>query len=134
MEPLISVEDYLAALKENRLLGLKCKACGFITTPPRLSCRRCSGQDHEVVQLSGKGRIATFTSVHIGVQSRHGKTPYLVVLVEMDEGPWIMGNLHGTDPAAASLDLIGKRVTMDNIKFGGETDVPEGITPQFVLT
>lgn len=133
METKISVEKYLSALGENRLLGLKCRSCGFITVPPRPVCRQCTGQDAEVVELSGKGKVMTFTSVHIPPENRRGKTPYLVALIELDEGPWIMGNLEGCDPALASLELIDRRVIMKNMPPSGEKDPKGGIAPQFYL-
>jgi uncharacterized OB-fold protein len=128
----IIVEDYLAALKENRLLGCKCKECGFITAPPRLACRQCSAMDSEIVQLSGQGKIVTFTAVHVPTHHRHGKTPYLVAMVEMGEGPWLMGNLLGVDPTAAGLDLIGRKVRMDNSLYEN-IEPPDGIAPIFIL-
>jgi uncharacterized OB-fold protein len=131
MEPKISVKEYAAALKDNKLMGLKCKECGFVTSPPRLACRQCGSLENEVVQLAGKGTITTFTSIYIGVESRHGKTPYLVVMVKLDEGSWIMGDLEGVDPATATLDLIGKRVIMKNPPMG--TIPSEGVPIVFVL-
>jgi uncharacterized OB-fold protein len=131
----ITVKEYLAALAENRLLGLKCRDCGFITAPPRLSCRKCAGQHSDVVELSGKGAIATFTTVFIPPESRRGHTPYIIVLVELDEGPWIMGNLilQLKDPASASFSLIGKRVIMKNMPSSGKSVGEDGIAPQFQL-
>jgi uncharacterized protein len=131
MKPAISVKEYLAALAENRLLGVKCQSCGFVTAPPRLACRRCGGYESVVVELSGRGRIATFTSVHVPTESRRGQTPYLVVLVELEEGPWITGNLLGADAASATLDLIGRKVVM--LKIPAENQPPEGPVPQFGL-
>jgi uncharacterized protein len=133
MGPRIGVKEYLAALRENKLLGLKCKRCGFVTAPPRLACRKCAAQEGEVVQLSGKGKIATFTSVYIPPESRRGKTPYIVVLVELDEGPWIMGNLAGTDPATASLELMDKKVFMKNKPSPDDKGAEDGIVPIFSL-
>ncbi len=133
MEPKISINEYLATLGENRLLGLKCKDCGFITAPPRLACRKCAGQDTEPVELSGKGKIVTFTSVYIPTENRRGQTPYLVIMVELDEGPWIMGNISGVDPLTASLDLIDKRVIMNNLSPVDGRILKDGIIPQFVL-
>jgi hypothetical protein len=44
-----------------------------------------------------------------------------------------MGNLIGINPNTASLDLIDKKVIMNNISPNGEK-LPEGrIAPQFVL-
>lgn len=131
MEPKISVREYQEALKNNRLMGLKCRDCGFVTAPPRLACRECGSLDNEVVQLSGKGAVVTFTSIYVGVESRRGKTPYLVVMVKLDEGAWIMGDLEGVDPAAAGMDLIGKRVVMKNPPL--DKIPPEGIAPIFFL-
>ena len=129
----ISVQEYLAALKQNRLMGCRCKECGFITTPPRLACRKCSAMNFEVVELSGKGRIATlYRRLYSHSPPPGQKTPYLVVLVEMEEGPWVMGNLLGTDPAKATLDLIGQKVRMDN-RLYGDIEPPDGIAPLFVL-
>jgi uncharacterized OB-fold protein len=129
----LGVKEYRLALRENRLLGLKCKSCGFVTTPPRLACRHCRATDSEIVQLSGKGKIATFTSIFIPPESRRGQTPYLVVVVELEEGPWIMGNIQGADPANTTLDLIGKAVYMNNDLIPHDRKPPEDIAPMFVL-
>jgi uncharacterized protein len=129
---MITVKEYFAALKQNKLLGVKCKNCGFVTAPPRLSCRRCSCQETHVVELSGKGKIATFTSVHIPPENRRGKAPYLVVLVELEEGSWIMGDLNGPDPSTATLDLIGRQVKMDNSSLD-VSDPKSDAAPQFIL-
>lgn len=132
MEPKITVKQYFEALRENRLLGVKCLTCGFITAPPRTACRKCSGLDTEPVELSGKGKIATYTVVHVTPENRHGQAPYLVVVVELDEGSWIMGNLSGIDPQSASMELIGRRVTMKNSPpaAGDEKKDP---SPLFIL-
>jgi uncharacterized protein len=129
----ITVKEYLTALAQNKLLGLKCQDCGFVTTPPRLACRKCGGQKNEIVELSGKGKIVTFTAVHIAAEKQRGKTPFLVIMVELDEGPWIMGNISGVDSAAPTLDLIGKRVVMQNPPFPADQKPEHGVAPLFVL-
>lgn len=129
----LGVKEYRLALRENKLLGLKCKACGFVTAPPRLACRHCGATDSDMVELSGRGKIATFTTVFIPPESRRGQTPYLVVVIELEEGPWIMGNIQGADPATATLDLIGKTVYMNNNLIPRDRKPPEDIAPMFVL-
>jgi uncharacterized protein len=133
MVDILGVKEYRLALRENKLLGLKCKACGFVTAPPRLACRHCGANDSIIVKLSGKGKIVTFTSVFIPPESHRGQTPYLVVVVELVEGPWIMGNIQGADPNKATLDLIGKSVYMDNNLIPNDKKPPEDIAPMFVL-
>ena len=120
MEYKLKFKEYNEALKENRLLGLKCRECGAITVPPKMVCVKCAGTEMEVVQLKGSGRIRTFTTVFVAAEGREAEVPYVIVMVEMDEGPWIMGNLEGIDPKAASMELIGKRVTMGSKVFAGD--------------
>jgi len=116
----LTFKEHNEALKENRLLGLKCLSCGAVTAPPRMVCRQCAGTDLEVVQLAGTGKIQTFTTVYVPAEGREKEVPYIVVLVELDEGPWIMGNLEGVEPAQAGMDLIGKRVGMGVGVFPGD--------------
>jgi uncharacterized protein len=133
MDSKISVKEYLTALTENRLLGLKCRECGFITAPPRLACRKCGSHETDNVELGGKGKIVTFTVVHLPPENRRGQPPYLVVMVELDEGPWIMGNLSGLDPAKATLELIGRRIHMQNQPLPEGQKPENGVSPLFVL-
>ena len=104
----LTVKDFFEALRQDRLLGLKCLACGVITTPPTAVCSGCDSLDLEPVELSGKGTVRTYTVIWIAPSGF--QPPYIVSLVELDEGPWVMGNILGTDPEAADISLIGRRV------------------------
>jgi uncharacterized OB-fold protein len=120
MEQKLYFKDYNEALKQNKLLGLKCHNCGAITTPPKMACRQCGSMDMEVVDLKTNGKIKTFTTVYVGAEGRESEVPYILVIVELEEGNWIMGNLEGIDPKAASMELIGKKVKMGNKVFAGD--------------
>ncbi len=134
MEYKLSFKDYNEALKENKLLGLKCKECGAITVPPKMACQKCTSPDMEIVELKGNGRIRTFTTVNVAPEGREDEIPYTILLVELDEGPWIMGNLDGIDPATATMELIGKRVEMGHKVFPGDKySAGEGARPLFTL-
>ena len=95
MEHKLIFNDYNEALKQNKLLGLKCQSCGAITVPPKMVCRQCASPDMEVVELNGSGKIRTFTTVFVAAEGREEEVPYINVMVELDDGPWIMGNLEG---------------------------------------
>ena len=122
MEYKFTFKDYSEALKENKLLGLKCKECNTITVPPKMVCRKCTSPDMEVIELKGSGKIQTFTTCNVAPEGRENDIPYIITLVELDEGAWIMGNLAGIDPAEATLEgLTGKRVKMGQSKvFPGD--------------
>ena len=120
MEYKLTFKEYNEALKKDKLLGLKCKECGTVNVPPKMVCGQCTSLDMEVVELSGKGSIQTFTTVFVAPEGREAEAPYTVVMVELDEGPWIAGNLIDIDPRRATMELIGKRVKMGHKVFPGD--------------
>jgi len=116
----LAFKEYNEALKKDKLLGLKCRECGTVNVPPKMVCGKCTSQDMEVVELSGRGTIQTFTTVYVAAEGREAEAPYTIVMVELDEGPWIMGNLIDIDPRKATMELIGKRVEMGHKVFPGD--------------
>ena len=55
-------------------------------------------------------------------------------MVELDDGPWIMGNLDGIEPEQATMEIIGKAVTMSHKVFHGDKySAGEGARPLFKL-
>jgi uncharacterized protein len=120
MEYKLPFQNYHKALIKNKLMGLKCKQCGTTTCPPQMSCSNCGGFDLEIVELSGKGIIRSYTTVYLPAEGRENEAPYIIVLVELEEGPWIIGNFFDIDPIRASLDLIGKEVKLGNRVFPGD--------------
>ena len=136
MEYKLTFQEYNQALENNKLLGLKCQDCGAITVPPKMVCRKCTSTNMEVVELKGSGKIQTFTTVNVASEGRESEIPYTIVLVELDEGPWIMGNLTGIAPEEATMEaLIEKRVKMEKGEVfpGDKYSAGEGARPIFNL-
>lgn len=132
MENKVDFQTYSDALKKNKLLGLKCRHCATITCPPKMTCQECTGMDLEVVELSGSGNIVTFTTTFVAPLGREGEVPYTIAMVELDEGPWIAGNLNDSDPAKTGMDLIGKRVKLGHKVFPGDRySAGESASPLF---
>ncbi len=135
MEQKLYFKDYNEALKQNKLLGLKCRECKAITIPPKMACYQCGSPDMDVIELKTEGKIKTFTTVFVAAEGRESEVPYILIVVELEEGPWIMGNLEGIDPKAASMELIGKKVKMGNKIFPGDKySAGESARPIFTLT
>ncbi len=120
MKSKLIFRDYSEALKSNRLLGTACRECGTITCPPKMTCQQCAGMDLDVTELSGRGKIMTFTTVYVAPQGKEAEAPYTIVLVELTEGPWIMGNLIDIDPAESGMNLIGREVLLGHKVFPGD--------------
>ena len=96
MEYKLPFTDYTAALKENRLLGMKCK-CGAISATPRMACKKCASTDLEIVPLKTEGKVVSFSTMFVAPEGREDECPYIVTIVELEEGPWIMGNITGVN-------------------------------------
>ncbi len=120
MEYKLTSRAYHEALKQNKLLGMKCKACGAITATPRMVCRKCGSTDLDIIELKGAGKIRTFTSVFVAAEGRESECPYVIVMVELEEGPWLMGNLDGVDPKQVTMEAIGRKVKMGSKVFAGD--------------
>lgn len=124
MEYKLTFKDYSKALTKGKLLGLKCKGCGNITVPPKMTCQECGGTDLDIVEVKKQGKIVTFTNVNVAPEGRQNEVPYIIALVKLEEGPWIMGNLIDIDPATATMDLIDKEVSIGFKVFPGDKFSP----------
>jgi uncharacterized OB-fold protein len=132
LEYKLTFKQYNEALKKNRLLGLKCGDCGAITIPPKMVCRSCTGTNLDVTEMGGRGEVVTFTTVNVAAEARENEIPYTIVMVKLDEGPWIMGNLIDIDPEEATMELIGRRVKMGHKVFCGDKySAGDGARPLF---
>lgn len=121
MDYTLDFKTYSDALRKNTLLGLRCKECKAYTCPPKMTCQECGGINLDVVQLKGAGRITTFTQTFVAPLGREAEAPYVVVMVELDEGPWIAGNLIDIAPDRIGMELIGKRVRLGHKVFPGDS-------------
>ena len=134
MEYKLTFKEFDEALKNDKILGLKCKQCGNINVPPKMVCSKCASPDMDIIELKGSGKIRTFTTVFVASEGREDEVPYVIVIVELDDGPWIMGNLEGIDPTTASMKLVGKKVKMGHKVFPGDKySAGEGARPLFTL-
>ena len=132
MEYKLKYKQYAEALRDDKLLGLKCNKCGAYTTPPKIVCIECTSSDVEIVELSGKGTIRTFTVIRVPAEGF--PAPTVVGEAELEEGPWLMGKIVGIDPDQATLDLIGKKVKLGHDVFPGDKfSCGEVVVPTFTL-
>lgn len=113
MEAKLLFKEYNENLKQGRLSGLKCSTCGEVFAQPRVVCAKCGGQDLEAVELKGGGTIQTFTVNYVAAEGRESEAPYIVAIVELDDGPWVMGNVTGLKPEEANMDIMGRKVRME---------------------
>jgi uncharacterized protein len=113
-------------LNDEHLMASICKKCQEVYLPVRAICPKCGQSDLEWIELSGKGKLAAFTSVYIGPSFMNelgfGRDkPYLVGIVELEEGPRISARLLGLNPLdPASVKIGASLVFAPNMIGKGE--------------
>ena len=128
--------DFFNTLLEGKLVGQKCRDCGAYTCPPKATCDSCGSRNLETVEMSGKGRVMTFTTTYVAPSGYDGEAPYTVAMVELDEGPWIVGRLDMPNEEIEKLDqdIIGMRVAVYGKEFPTEPFYPnkeKRVVPMF---
>jgi len=62
-----------------------CAACHLVRYPPTTACPWCASPDAQWVAVEGRGAVHSYTEVHHAIQPAfRGRTPYLVLLVDLD--------------------------------------------------
>jgi hypothetical protein len=114
--------EYFAHARRHRLVLRRCAACGLLRYPPTHACPWCMEPGWTWHEVSGRGTIHSYEVVVHAIQPGFKEaTPYVVVLVELDEqrgqptpdeGLRIIANLVKADGRfeEAGLVAIGKRV------------------------
>ncbi len=108
-----------------RGIGSTCKSCGKMYFPPRdicPECRRESFHNMEEQELEGNGKIVTYTKVHESHPEFENLSPYIMAIVEMEEGVRLTG--HIVDVDFEDIER-GMEVEASMRKLGEES--PEGL-------
>ncbi|MFQ6114824.1 MAG: Zn-ribbon domain-containing OB-fold protein [bacterium] len=70
------------------LIGVRCDNCKEIFYPPRRICPNCRRLSKlEEVKLNGKGKVVTYTIIYSAPENFEKQTPYIMAIVELDQGP-----------------------------------------------
>ena len=86
LAPYTRVAEFAAHLKDGRIMASGCRACGARAFPPRADCDACMGRDFELVEISGRGTLHTFTRIVAAPTGFEAYAPYTVGVVDLEEG------------------------------------------------
>jgi hypothetical protein len=121
---MLTVQNYIEGLKSGKILGSKCKKCGNIMIPLKPVCSKCGSFDVEEFETKGKGVIRSFTVIYVAPEKFKDEVPYVVALINLDEGGAIMGRLIGVDPNKPEDIKVGTKVKFEaSVEEGGEAIV-----------
>lgn len=118
--PIVNADSapYWEGARNDKLLLQRCGDCGTLRFFPRLLCTECGSDHTDWTEVSGRGTVHSFTVVHrAAFPEFQAQTPYVVALIDLEEGPRMMTNIVGDD--ALSVE-IGDAVTVVFEDRGGE--------------
>lgn len=104
-----SFYEYLA---DGKIMGSRCKKSGELYVPPRPMCTESYSTDLEWEQVSGKGKLRAFSVIGVGTTAMVGygyniKNPYCAGIIELEEGPSVIGQIEGVDVSNPESIKIG---------------------------
>lgn len=102
----VDSEAFWAACDEERLTIQRCGACGAAQFYPRNRCVACGSGDLSLQDAAGTGTVFTFTVNHRApTEAFAAEAPYVIALVDLDEGPRMMMNVIGCEPGDVSIGM-----------------------------
>ena len=106
----------------GELLLQRCGACGTLRHPPSPICPHCRSAAHAWVAASGRGAVYTYTVVRQALaKGWDARVPYVVAVVELDDGPRILSNIIDVAPDDVR---IGMRVEVVFVESEAEQQLP----------
>lgn len=126
--PLIDADSiaFWEATREGRLTQCRCTGCHTWLSRPMERCNQC-GEETSFEEIAGTGSIYSYIVVHHpSVPAFAAEVPYVVALVELDEGIRLPGILRGTPIDGVT---IGERVQAQLTEVPGAAERAITFTP-----
>jgi hypothetical protein len=97
---------YWEGCGRGELVLQRCTECGTVQHRPRAVCASCLSGEIEHFVASGRGHVHTFTVTHQNQMPGFREAcPYVLAYVQLEEGPRLMTNIVGCDPADVRIDM-----------------------------
>ncbi len=102
-KPTPETQHFWDGTKVGELRLQRCDTCAHAYFPPRPFCPSCGSRKVSIFKASGKATLYSYVIHHRPVP---GFTPpYAIAVVELDEGPRMMGNIVGCPQTPEALEL-----------------------------
>lgn len=99
------VESFYKFINEGKVMAAKCNKCETLHLPPKPVCTNCYSTDLKWIPMTGKGKLVTYTVIHVAPKQFEKLTPYPVGIVKLDEGPQLLGMLRNVEQAQLKIGM-----------------------------
>src|SRR6266540_944399 len=103
--PATRVAAFADHLREGRLMASRCRACGRRSFPPRADCEHCLSPEFEWAEISGRGRLVTWTRIEVAPAGFESYAPYVLGVLDLEDG-------------GRALACLGDSLSEDDLRLG----------------
>lgn len=97
---------FYEAADDGRLVVQRCPSCEQIVFYPRTVCPHCHLGTPEWIDASGRGHVYSFSVLHrAGSPGFEANIPYVVALVDLEEGVRMLANLVHVPPEDVEIGM-----------------------------
>lgn len=105
-QPSAVTQPFWDGARRHELWIQRCQACGTHLFYPRRLCTTCGSADLDWVEASGRGSVFTYTIARRATHPAFAdRVPYVIAVVELEEGPKLTTNIVGVDPDDVRIDM-----------------------------
>ena len=99
-------ESFWQGTKEHQLRLQRCDDCGAFRFIPKEVCPSCASVQATWTPVSGAGTVYSYSTVYRGTgQAFQEDLPFIVVMVELAEGPRVISHLIDCAPDQVQIDM-----------------------------
>ncbi|OBJ89925.1 Zn-ribbon domain-containing OB-fold protein [Mycobacterium asiaticum] len=83
-------QAWWSAVQDRELMVNTCRSCGQASLYSRPFCPHCWSEEVNLAPASGRARLYTWSVVHQNAAPFDARTPYVLAMVDLEEGPRVM--------------------------------------------
>jgi uncharacterized OB-fold protein len=76
------VNDFIAHLESGKVMGTRCNKCGLVFFPPRADCYQCLEGNMEWFEVSGTGKLITYSKLKYAPVGFEQDLPYSIAVLD----------------------------------------------------
>lgn len=105
-------EYFWEGTRQGELRIQRCGGCGLLRHPPGPMCPECGATKPKYLVSEGYGVVYSYV-VHHHPQVPGKQTPFVIALVELDEGVRMLGELEGEPSVGQRVEVVFTKVDDD---------------------
>lgn len=99
-------QHYWDCATKERFVIPQCKDCDSVFFYPRMWCPFCFSQNLGWHNASGNGKVYSFSIIYQApFPAYKNAVPYVLAIIELEEGPRMMANVLNCDPQSIAIDM-----------------------------